>query len=335
MQPLHTFTADEHDVLFALLKSIPGNPYEHHAHFVAEVDSLVRGNDVPGFFRALCDKIRTDREQAISDIHVLRNCPIDADLPELDLDDPVADKYAKKRTYIGEAFLALFARLTQTPQLAYGSRNNGDFFTDVIAINRYSGMQTGFSDSELVYHNDRTAHSVRADFIALLGMRCPADDLVYTGYIDGRDLLAHLSADEQATLRLPHFITPFDVYSRDTNKAQVISEVHPILENHHSFRYLDSMTRVAPQAPEIAKDALIAMKSALTRAQRTRHRLLDRDLLVFANQDALHNREKIEINDPNGTRSRWLLKTYAFRNQSAADRHADKWLNGTPGCVAD
>ena len=39
-------------------------------------------------------------------------------------------------------------------------------------------MLTGYSDSELFFHNDRTAHPVRADYTSLLGLRCPDDDLI-------------------------------------------------------------------------------------------------------------------------------------------------------------
>jgi len=335
MKPLHVFSSSEHEALAALLRSITAHPYADYAGHARQVSALVQCGDVPRSLVALCDRIREDREQGRSNIHLLRHCPIDAELPRLDLDDPVADKHAKKKTFIGEALLALMARLLQTPLLAYGSRNNGDFFTDVIAINRYSGMQTGFSDSELVFHNDRTAHSVRADYIALLGLRCPADDLVYTGYIDGRDLVASLPPAVRAALRQPHFVTPFDVFSRDTNARQVVSDVHPILENEHSFRFLDATTGVAAGSPDEAKDALIALHAAVTRAPRTRHRLVEGDLLLLANQDGLHNREKIEINDPQGTRERWLLKTYSFRNAAAAARHAHRWHGRLPGQLAD
>lgn len=335
MQPLYTLTTKENLDLRDSLQSIRHHPYRDYPEFVKETERLASGSAVPSFFREICASILDDRLSGTSNIHVLRNCPIDDDLPSLDLDDPVADKHAKKKTFLSEALLAVFAELTRTPLLSYGSRNNGDFFTDVIAINRYSGMQTGFSDSELVYHNDRTAHAVRADYVSLLGLRCPSDDLVYTGFIDGRDILSHLDDTHQAVLRRPYFVTPFDVYSRDTNRRQIVSEMHPILENQYSFRYLDATTEVAKSSPEVAKDALIAVKNAVTRAPRKRHRIVNGDLLTFANQDGLHNRDKIEINDPQGTRARWLLKTYAFRNQAFADRHADKWINGIPGRVAD
>jgi L-asparagine oxygenase len=335
MQPFHILSDAERAELRTVLDSVEKNPYEDHVAFSRAVADIVDRGDVPPFFADVCARIRTERESGVSDAHVLRNCPIDDDLPMLDNDDPVADKYAKKKTFVGEVLLELFAQLLGTPLLAYATRNNGDFFTDVVAINRYSGQQTGFSDSELVYHNDRTAHPVRADFISLLGMRIPDGDLIYTGFVDGRALLAQLSDEEQAVLRQAYFITPFDVFSRDNNAAVTVSDRHPILENHHSFRYLDATTTVAPDSPPEAKDALIAMKSALVRAEKQRHRILTGDLFTFGNQDGLHSRDKIEVNDPERARSRWLLKTYAFRDQAAADRHAGAWLDGVPGRVGD
>jgi L-asparagine oxygenase len=335
MRPYYSFSEVEHRQLVERLGGVTENPYRNYSAFANAVSGLAASDDLPPVLRELCSGIYRERLEGVSDVHVLRNCPIDPYIPELGSRHPIADKYERKCTFVAEAFLALFSRLTGTPLLAYGSRNNGDFFVDVVAIEKYSGMQTGFSDSELMYHNDRTAHAVRADFVSLLGLRCPGEDLIYTAFVDGRNLLRHLSPAEQETLRQPHFITPFDVFSRETNRRQVTSGNHAILENHHSFRYYDTTTTVAPDSPVEARDALIALMHALAKAERVRHRLLTGDLLVFANQDGLHNREKIEINDPEGSRKRWLLKTYAFRDMVAARRHAHTWLDGVQGRIAD
>ncbi|MFF6806851.1 TauD/TfdA family dioxygenase [Streptomyces sp. NPDC012616] len=335
MEPIHELSGPEREQLTAVLRSVAKNPYEDHEDFSRAVGDVIARGEVPAFFADVCARVHRDRATGASDAHVLRNCPLDDDIPLLDLDDPVADKHARKKTFVGEAFLELFAQLVKTPLLSYATRFNGDFFTDVVAINRYSGMQTGFSDSELVYHNDRTAHPVRADFISLLGMHCPEGEFIYTGFVDGRDLLAHLTDEEQRQLRTAQFVTPFDVFSRDNNKKLTFSEVHPILENHHSFRYLDTCTTAAPDAPESAKDALLALKDALVRADKTRHRIRTGDLFVFANQDGLHSRDRMEINDAARARQRWLLKTYAFRDEAAAERHADRWLDGVRGRVGD
>ncbi|MEU1374718.1 TauD/TfdA family dioxygenase [Streptomyces triculaminicus] len=335
MEPTYVLSDAERDELYGVLNTVDKSPYEDYSAFSRAVGDLVDRGEVPAFFTEVCGRIRNDRETGAAEAHVLRNCPLDAEIPVLNLDDPVADKHAKKKTFLGETFLELFAQLVGTPLLSYGTRFNGNFFIDVVAINRYSGMQTGFSDSELVYHNDRTAHPVRADFISLLGMRSPDGDYIYTGFVDGRDLLKHLSEEHQEVLRQPYFFTPYDVFSRDNNGDLTVSEKHAILENHHSFRYLDTSTTVAEGSPEIAKDALLELKNALVRADKTRHRILTGDLFTFANQDGLHSRDKMEINDPERARQRWLLKTYAFRDQAAADRHADRWIDGVQGRVGD
>jgi hypothetical protein len=335
MKPIHTFTDSERELLLGLLESVAKSPYEDYPTFSRAVGDLIARDEVPAFFQQVCDTVRTQRETGVSDAHVLRNCPIDDEIPLFDQDDPVADKYRKKQTFIGEAFLELFGQLVGTPLLAYETRNNGDFFHDVYAVNRYTGTQTQKTDSELFFHNDRTAHPVRADFLALLGMRCSEEDLIFTGFADGRDVLANLTEEQQATLRSPLFVTPYDQYSRDSNTSQTVSEAHAILENDHSLRYYDTRTRVAPQAPVDAYEALLALKNAIVKARKQRHMILTRDLFVLANQDGLHSRDMVEILDPERARQRWLLKTYAFRDQATADRHADEWMDGVVGRVAD
>jgi len=335
VKPLHELSDDEYDDLFDCLSGVDKDPYVDYLAFSAAVRDLIDRDEVPKFFVQVCSKISDERVSGESDAHVLRNCPIDREIPLFDQDDPVTDKYNKKKTFIGEAFLELFGQLTGAPLLAYSTRNNGDFFHDVYAANQYNGTQTQKTDSELYFHNDRTAHPVRADFLALLGMRCPEFDLVFTGYIDGRELLKHLNPAQQATLREPYFVTPFDRYSRDSNRGQVQSEAHAILENDHSFRYYDTRTTTAPEAPDGAKDALIVLKDTIVRSAKQRHRILTKDLLVLANQDGLHSRDMVEINDPQGTRQRWLLKTYAFRDDRAAAVHDAVWLDGVRGRVGD
>lgn len=333
MTPRFIFAPEEKAQLFQLLERSSVSPYTHYPAFSEEIKNL--RHLAPPRFITLCQEIFHERATQQQKIHVIRNCPLDVVIPDLDPNDPVKDKYLKKTRFISEAFLELFAQLTHTPLLSYETRNQGDFFTDVIAIKKYSGQLTGFSDSELVFHNDRTAHKVRADYITLLGLRCPEDDLIYTGYIDGVDIVSHLDPVHIDLLRHPHFLTTFDVFSRDMNKQLSTSEKHPILSNSHSIRYLDTMTYVAPEAPLEARDAFIAFKHAMTRSQCKRHRILTGDLLTFANQDGLHNREKIDILNPQNPASRWLLKTYAFKDLPTADSFKPFWSNNRAGCVID
>lgn len=335
MRPLHTFSDRDRDLMRARLGTVSANPYKDYSGFAGQVSALERDPALQDILGGVCEVIRSERAQGAAQVHALRNCPIDANLPQLDPDDPIGDKYRRKTSHVSEAFLALFARYTHTPLLAYSSRNRGDFITDVVALKGYEGKPTGFSGDDLVYHNDRTSHVVRADYIALLGMHCPAEDLVYTIYVDGKALLALIPPPLQQVLREPHFVTPFDALSRDQNARQQMSDKHAILEDSHCFRYRDTATTTAADAPVAAKDALIALKDALATAGKTRHRILPGDLLALANQSGLHTREQIEVQDPKQARRRWLQKTYAFRDESALQAHASRWRAGVPGLVQD
>jgi hypothetical protein len=335
MKPTFEFSNDEKGELFDVLRSIKESPYLDYTGFHNRIKSLIADQEIPQFFINVCEKVRSERRSKKSYSHLLRNVPLDEHIPMFDQDDPVHDKYEKKKSFVGEAFLELFAQLTDSPLLAYQTRNNGDFFHDVYAHKKYSQTQTQKTDGELFFHNDRTAHPVRADYLSLLGMRCCESNRIYTGYLDGRILLDHLTEEQQATLRKRLFVTPYDEYSRDSNKQQVISDSHAILENEHSFRYYDTRTTYAPGAPNEAIDALLALKNAIVKANKERVQILTGDLFSFANQDALHNRELIEVNDPELALKRWLLKTYSFRDQHSLQRYTDYFTREQPGLVKE
>jgi len=94
--------------------------------------------------------------------------------------------------------------------MVYRTRNNGDFFHDVYVHKRYLNSQTQKTDGELYFHNDRTAHPVRADFLYLLGMCCNEHNLIYSGYLDGKEVLSHLDSESRYWLCQPFYITLYD-----------------------------------------------------------------------------------------------------------------------------
>lgn len=334
MKPFYVFSDAERASLCDLFSAVHLSPYSDYQEFKQQVAQQIGAGMMPGFFLALCQRIRSERAAGHL-AHVLKNCPADDEVPDLNHDDPVADKYKLKHSFIGEAFLQAFSNLLETPLLSYKTRNNGDFFTDVVCINRFRGKRTGFTDGDLIYHNDRTSHPVRADFITLLGLRCPENDLVYTTYVDGKDIISHLSPEHRQVLSESWYVTEVDDLTRESNQGWEQSEVHPILLSDHTLRYQDTLTKPVIGAPVAARDALLEFKDAITKSPKQRHRLEKNDLLVFANQQGLHNRERIEVNNPDDVAKRWLLKTYTFRDSSTADTHTAHWADGVYGCACD
>ncbi|MFF9343118.1 MULTISPECIES: TauD/TfdA family dioxygenase [unclassified Streptomyces] len=335
MKAIYTFSNTDRDALSEALTFLGADPYKDYDKFREAIGRLIAEGRVPAGFMTACAAVAAQRAAKETYAHVLSNCPLDADIPVFDQENPVDDKYLRKQTFVGEGMLELLAQLTATPLLSYATRNNGDFFHDVYADNRYSGTQTQKTDWELYWHNDRTAHPVRADYLALLGMRCPTDDLVYTKYVDGRELLKFISEENQALLREKAFVTPYDELSRDSNRTQDVSDFHAVLENEHSFRYYDTRTIPADSSSAAHYEALRQFRDALAKSREQYHRIQNGDLLVIANQDGLHSRQMVDIQHFESTRLRWLLKTYAFRDDAAADAHEASWLDGVRGRVLD
>ncbi|HBF31891.1 MAG TPA: taurine catabolism dioxygenase TauD [Rhizobium sp.] len=332
--PFYVFLDSERQTLHDVFADNHHSPYTDYPAFQSFIENLGKSDRLPVFFRDLCESIRLDRRNGQL-AHLLSNAPVDASIPTLDHDDPVADKYRLKTTFVGETFLGIFAHLLATPLLSYKTRNNGDFFTDVVSINRFRGMKTGFTDGDLIYHNDRTSHPVRADFITLLGMRCPPSDFVYTNFVDGSDMLKHLSDEQIQVLSQPWFRTTVDDLTRESNKDWQFSEAHPIILADRTIRFQDTLTKPIPSAPVEARDALLEFKDTIVKSPKVRHCLRNGDLFVFANQQGLHNRERIEVNDNEETSRRWLLKTYSIKDASTRDTYSKYWADGVVGCALD
>ena len=331
-----TFTIDSGDKnhLYQLFSEIKFNPYKDYISFKNSVSDIINENKISDDLLKIFNEIKYNRENDIEKSFLIKNCPIDTNIPIFDHSDPVNDKYIKKKTFISESFLELFSQLTDNPLLAYDTRNNGDFFHDVYAQDKYGDTQTQKSDSELYLHNDRTAHPVRADYLSLLGMRSCSENDILTSYIDGKDVLEHISEEYQAILRKPYFYTPYDEYSRDSNKNQVDSEPHAILSERYSLRYYETRTIPIQNSPSEVSDAYISFRNAIIKSKKKSVDIQVGDLFTFPNQFGLHSRTFINIRNKDLAKKRWLLKTYSFRNTEYMKKFS-KTFDGINGAVID
>jgi hypothetical protein len=327
------FLEDEKRSFVAMTSEIKTSPYINYVEFKKECERIIENGSFP-LFTEVCEEIKEDRKQGLH-FHLIKNCPIDPEIPHLDLSDSVQEKYKKKKTFVGEAFLLIFSIMSDSPILGYETRNNGDMYQDVLAIEKYSNTQTQKTDGNLFFHNDRTAHMIRADYLCLLGLRASSENKIYTGYIDGRWILDQLDDETKETLRKPYFLTPFDAYSKDSNTEQIQSEEHSILYDKQSFRYYDCRTTWANVAPEKAKEALINLKNAITRADKAFINIQKNDLFTFANLKGLHSRLKVEINSEYESKNRWLLKTYNFESEENLRVFEDQYFENIPGLVQE
>lgn len=340
-----TISPRAHKALVAILSQNRVNPYEEYSQFRLSIRALISDPKFPQEVRNICSSIRASREKNEQLHFLVRNVPVDRDVPDfsnIPNTDPVRVKYAVKKTFIGEAALEMFSQFTGSPLLAYSTRNNGDFFQDVISEKKYKGTQTQKTDGELFPHNDRTAHDIRPDILNLLAMRPTRGNVIPTTYFDGRTLLAALSPGVVEALKQPIFFTPFDDFSRASNPGQQKSEPHAVLsfadENAAApmFRFYSGRTEALSGPTEnTATSALLKLERAIIGMQKYRVNLELGDLLSIPNLRGLHSRDIVAVPDPEARARRWLLKTYAFWNDEMCRRFAGRFDSTTSGRVVD
>ena len=231
--------------------------------------------------------------------------------------------------------MELMAQVQLMPLFSYESRAHGDYFTDLVSFSKLQGKKTGFTDGDLIYHSDRSYHSVRADYVSLLGLNVSDSELIYTNYIDVKALKEHLSPETLETLSRPYFQTVVDDRSREGNEHWNHSEPHAIFLDHELIRYQDTFTQpINPNDVEAIK-ALLELKHAMSKADKCRHMIRKGELLIFGNQTGIHNREWIDVKDVELGRRRWLLKTYSFSNYDKVHAYAHKATAYDSYCISD
>lgn len=166
-------------------------------------------------------------------------------------------------------------------------------------------------------------------------MRCAPSNYIETCYVDGREILSHISSEEINWLRNTWYTTPFDAYSTDSNNEQIISANHEIIFDDSCFRYYETRTTVAEGAPVFAWKALVSLKNALQISHKVRVCIAERDLLMIPNQEGLHCRNLIKICDLEAARNRYLLKTYNFSSPDRQNIFLHKYATGLPGLVLE
>src|SRR5260370_39523318 len=119
------FSSRESSHMQRELMRISDNPYRYYSLFDAAVDSIISRGDVPDAFVEFCEN-RREVDTHEKPYVILRNCPIDINLPLLDYIDPVSDKRARKLTYVAEGFLLLYAKLMQQEPIGYANVKDGD-----------------------------------------------------------------------------------------------------------------------------------------------------------------------------------------------------------------
>jgi L-asparagine oxygenase len=326
LHPIEPFAAvwrlgeQERDRLLAALLGIGTSPYRDFEGFLAELAAL---RPATLFFTETLARMRAETDLDQRPMLYLRNLPLEKTLPVFGHDDPVADKYAMKTTFVTEAVLALLADAIGTPIVGYRTINNGDMFHDVYLKESLKHTASQKSMVSFGFHYDMGFKKLRPDWANLACLRSASANCVSTSVCRNIDILAALSPSELDILATPMFATPEEVVSQMGGAAGSATALRPVYFPHTpwKFEYFEGRTDTAD-----ARGAAVLRKLDTVLHRHKRHLVLEPgDLAAISNNHATHCREVMHIGDLNAHRTRWLVKTYNVEAQRAgAMRTADE-----------
>lgn len=305
MRPDFVFRDDERDALHETFLSAFASPYGDYPAFTRWIRELALVGDVTSRYREFCREL-AGRDFAERPLVLVRNCPIDRDLPVFDSADPVRSKYELKRTFATESFLALHAVLTGTEIVAHASVNGGDFFHDIYPKESMYETQSQKTLGTLRFHRDFTNHFVRPDFVSTIVLRDTPENEVFSTYAVNREVICSLPDDVVDVLREERFHTPYDDISTRGGHGLGEAPDHAVVSGDAGVRLFEGRTHGTDPEAQRALEACIAA----IHESKVRYAPVPGEMVAFSNEHLLHAREVHAIRDMESMRRRWLMKTH-------------------------
>lgn len=324
-----TFKERDRIHLQKILLKLKSNPYSNYESFEKDVDDIIKSGDIPDELVRLCEA-RKGVDMFASPYILIHNCPIDPHLPYLDFKSPVIDKRKKKRSYVTEGFLLVYAKLMSQEPIGYINVNDGDVFQDIHPMESLSESQSQKALKDIFFHKDLANHYVRPDWVNIIGLRGTEENEVYTCFASNKKLLAELPEKIKILLRETEYNTPFDDLTTVSGNLKMgDAPDHPVLggATEYDIRYFERRT---VGTTERAQRAIEILNNTLHRVKTPIH-VLPGVFIGSANNECIHNKEVRLINNPPELKNRWLMKTV---NVNSLDQHARHVIPGKKRIIA-
>ena len=307
----YSFSDKEQVQLYDLLETVKSNPFQDFNAFLSEMKELKQDPALPVSFT---EWIKESKKRDLAKKPFLRisNCPTDQSLPVLDWNQPLEEKYQKKKSFIGEAFLVLYAELAGTPTLSYKNTMNGDYIRDIHPEKALRDSQSARTTRSFGFHKEIPIRPTSPDYLNILGLRNDPANEIHTTLIRNTDIVTQLPAAVVEALKKPLFTTPHTVLAVqfDTQHKLTEAQTHAIIGTHNEFFYHETRTTSTDKAGQKAIEQL----DTLLREQASKVFLGPGDFISLANKHALHGRSVGEIKHPEAVKHRWLIKTFNAGN---------------------
>lgn len=313
------FTDTERERLTDRLLEVEPNPYREYEAFDAAIAELLDSDVVSPRLREFAEEVK-EWDRVERPFVLMRNCPIDREVPVFDYESPVESKHELKETFIAEGYLSLYAQMVGTPPVGYNNVNDGDVFQDIYPKASMKDSQSQKALGEIRFHKDLANHFVRPDYVNMLSMRADPRNRVYTCFVANRQAIAELSPETVEALRETEFHTPYDDLTvAKTNTVLGEAPPHPVLSDEVDLRFFEGRTVGQTERAERA----IAELTETLHALKARVLLMPGDFLSEHNNYSIHCKEIAEVHDAETLKTRWIIKTV---NVDELEPHQEHFL---------
>jgi L-asparagine oxygenase len=295
----------------------PYSPYEDLEGFLAAISPVFARLPQPVLQRL--GAFRND-PRAYGAI-VLRNLPIDDDLPLTPLDGrPSRDK----KTFVSEACVLGISQILGEP-MGYRDEKEGDVVQALCPVPAEANATSSeSSDVELGFHTDfnfdpnnpeRPYNVLNPDYIVLLCLRGDREHEAYTLYADARDICKRLDTAQLELARSPLFqFAASYSFTRSCGDEKIWSVPSPLLTGPEEYPEISidllcgvrgmggEADALLDQIREVCKLPGVATSVCLTPGE----------LLIIDNRKGAHARTAFSANFDGY--DRWLHRVYARRS---------------------
>lgn len=316
------FTDAERNTITEQLLRLKVNPYKFYPAFKNQLRHAIAA--LPKFTRFL-EFMEHQRSLSTYDspFVFIENCPIDPELPTLGNSNPVQEKYEKKKTFVAECFLQIYAELSAQHPISYLNVNDGDVFQDIITKDSLRYTQSQKSGGTIYFHKDFPNHFVRPDFVNILSLRSHEANEIYNTFVSNKDILNNLSVETINKLRQCEFYTPYDDITVSSSTVELgRAPDHAILVGTNHMRFFENRTIGLNPEAQAAVDELLLVAHRHKKIRKMR----SSDFVAICNNLSLHGREVYNVVYPEEFDRRWSLKTV---NVQCSAPHLKHFIEGT------
>lgn len=315
----YTFKNSQRDELYQALESVKIDPYIDVELFKMAIGDLIASNNVPTWFEDICAEWR-EMDKMENPEFLLKNVPVDENIPVLDFRNPVLAKYRLKKTSITESFLELFAQLCHQESIGYKFVNTGDIYQDIHPMEKLKNTQSQKSIVNLGFHKDLANHFVRPDYVNIICLRNDMSNNVYTTFVRNIDLLNYLEdIGIMELLKEEMYYTPYDALTKHGDAKGTLGKAknHTIVYDNDNIAFFEGRTEgVTPEhqrAVDLVVDALHKLKRG--------HHFGKGDFISSENNKCIHGKEIASIGNPDKLKERWLMKTVNVNDIKKHEAH--------------